>query len=192
MRIERGCIDPWLLGAIREHVLGSIARVQELDTPARNTWLLQAGINLSDIPCPALWVLSGRLSTVVGLPCSLRRSSVRLQTCGGERQLHWHQDWAPMDLAPGQRGEVAWIPLDAISGQRPTIEIAAEGDRKEHERDERVFLVIPSGSFCGQIVTDLSVGDVVFFSPYEPHRTYIDDAMTEPRLSLDMRFAEGW
>ncbi len=192
MRIARACVDPWLLQAIREHALGWISRIDELSPAARSTWALQSGINLSDIPCPALGVLAGNLSSVIGLPCSLRFSSVRLQACTGDRQLRWHQDCAPMQLVDGQRGEVAWVPLDEIDGTRPTLEVADVTSGRAHERDDRIFLVIPGAEFIGDVLHRMSVGDVAFFSPYAPHRTYVTDAMTESRLSLDLRFAEGW
>ncbi len=192
MIISRASVDAGLLGAVRVHCLQAISRISEAPEYDRGTWALQSGIRLASIECGPLLVLAAALQSECGLPCSLARSSVRLQACDGVRRLRWHQDYAPMGLAEGQVGMVAWVPLDAIDGSRPSLEVARERPRLEHGEDDRAFLVAPGVELAGEVLADMAVGDVAWFSPYEPHRTYIGPWMWRPRLSLDVRFAEGW
>ncbi len=192
MIVARASVDAGLLAAVRVRCVEAIACISEAPEYDRGTWALQSGIGLASIECAPLLVLAATLQVHCGLPCSLARSSVRLQAHDGARQLRWHQDYAPMGLAEGQVGMVAWVPLDAIDGSRPSLEVARETARLEHRTDDREFLVAPAVELAGKVVNGLAVGDVVWFSPYEPHRTWVGPWMWRPRLSLDVRFAEGW
>lgn len=95
-----------------------------------------------------------------------------------------------MRLDEGKPGAIAWVPLDPIDGSRPTLEIASEEDRKAHHRDDRRFLETDDNRDRSDavIVSELEIGDIVLFSPYEPHRTYCTPDMRNERLSLDLRF----
>lgn len=98
-----------------------------------------------------------------------------------------------MELVPGQIGMVAWVPLDPIDGTRPGLEVQplSTPGPLPHHRDQRRFLVADEQSedTADAVVIDgLRLGDIVLIDPYEPHRTHCTPAMTNPRLSLDMRF----
>jgi hypothetical protein len=185
-------IESELIEIIRAHVLDAIERVNEADFYTQGTFSAQRGIRLADIPTPALSMLAGQLGSYLGKPCNFLKSSARQQFPTGQYKLPWHQDGAPMGFYAAKTGMVAWVPLDDIDGSRPSLEIADDAEPMDHIEDERMFLEIPNMDFKGQVIPNMKVGDVLLFSPYAPHRTFIAPEMTNPRLSLDMRFSNEW
>lgn len=157
---------------------------------AKGIYARQGGCRLSEIESMAVRRLVRELMLKSKLSCDLSKCSVRRQKPSGVHKLPWHQDYAPMQLQPGCPGIVAWVPLDPIDGSRPSLEIAPSEEPLSHYCDDRNFLVSDDAAErTGSVtVSDLDPGDVVMFSPYEPHRTYCTPDMTSERLSLDLRF----
>ncbi len=189
MKIIRGAISAECLNAIRDLVIARVFNIGLLTEP--EIFRRQRGIRLSTIECDEIKSVVLYLEAMTGLKCDLTQCSARYQEPDGEHQLRWHQDAAPMKLGPDEEGIVAWVPLDPIDGTRPTLEIADPEPAHEHVTDKKRFLVIENAEFKGAPVKDLAVGDIVLMSPYEPHRTLIEPGMTQPRISMDMRFYGG-
>ena len=122
-----------------------------------------------------------------------RMCSVRLQTPGAaDKALPWHQDAQPMKMMPKMAGVVAWVPLDDIDGTRPDLEFGPiVGRVLKHTNTERHF-----AEQCEVEVDErepvygMRQGDVMFFSPYQLHRTRM--VGERERYSIDVRFREGW
>jgi ectoine hydroxylase-related dioxygenase (phytanoyl-CoA dioxygenase family) len=162
----------------------------------RRIFRRQGGLRLDEVKSPYIHAIANTLSEHFNLPHDHTKCSLREQIPESSMGLRWHQDYAPMQLKPGEDGVVCWVPLDPIDGLRPSMVVAKECQRLRHMRDDHRFLVIdPSCGFepeDGVIITDLEEGDIVTFSPYAPHRTYSNRMMTQPRYSLDLRYSSAF
>jgi len=192
MFILRGFFDKYIVKRARLDVATALANVDEwTDLVAEDIYHRQGGLRLTNIDSLAISRIAQSLENEIGFNSDLSRSSARAQVATGVHALDWHQDYAGMELKPGQEGMVAWVPLDYIDHTRPGLEIAQSVEPTPHYRDERRFLqasyFIPTKNNT-IVIDNLPLGDVVLFSPYEPHRTHRTPAMTQTRLSLDMRF----
>jgi len=192
MIILRGFFDDYTMKCARLDVTAALATIDEWANPAaKSVHDRQGGLRLSDIDSPAIGKMARKLEKKIGLASDLSRSSAREQAPTGVHALDWHQDYAGMELKPGQHGMVAWVPLDRIDATRPGLEVApVTAAPTPHYRDERRFLVsfVPVDHPDALVIDSLPLGDVVLLNPYEPHRTHRTPAMTQSRLSLDMRF----
>lgn len=201
LRIERGALPRDLVLAARAAVMAELARCQcgLADPKVAATVALQGGFPLTDVqPFPEIArLLRPFVRTLVpGAVVRLSSSSARLQVPSGEdKRLGWHQDAVPMQMGTKEQGVVAWLPLDPIDGTRPTLQVC-EPLRTvvRHAADKRQFSVAtdPQVQPVCKVLEEMAVGDVALFSPFAMHRTYTDEHMTQPRLSLDIRFKAGW
>jgi hypothetical protein len=180
----------WIVDAKIE-LLKAIEQVPLRTDEVPEIYARQRGIRLSKIyPRNAINVIADQLNWLTGMRCDLNRSAGKSNDPKEDIRLGWHQDVAGMAIEEGEEAVVAWVPLDPIDGSRPSLEIGPSSYGWPHIRDEHRFLVLekePIG-LSGTVVQGLDRGDVVLFSPYTFHRTYVNESMTETRLSLDMRF----
>lgn len=191
MILLRRFFDEFTMECARLDVTAALKTIGEWGTEAaKRVHANQSGLRLSDIDSPSIREMAAKLERKIGLPCDMTKSSARMQPPSGTYKLNWHQDYAGMGLKPEQAGMVAWVPLDPIDGTRPGLEVAGAVEPMAHHRDARRFLVADDCSGRpGSVVIDLSfLGDAVLLTPWEPHRTYCTPAMTNSRLSVDMRF----
>ncbi len=192
MKILHSAIAKSLIDLVREDIVRLIGEAENFNAYDSGVWKLQSGIGLSHCNTVSMMVLTAQLQDITKQPCDLDKCSARLQAPNGEKQLRWHQDYSPMQLNAGEDGIVAWLPLDQLDGTRPSLEVASPCKPFDHETDKYLFKVIQDGDFIGQILSGIGPGDVILFSPFAPHRTYIAPGMTNSRLSLDMRFSSKW
>ena len=144
-------------------------------------------IRLSWFDSTAINAIARRLSAHAGLPFRADRSGAQLQRPDGSHHQGWHQD---LPAIGGLVGFTMWVPLDPIDGTRPTLEFAGEAPAQDSEYEAQGFSNedMRGVAFVPTVIDRLELGDVVMFGPLELHRTYCDASMTQPRLSLDLRF----
>lgn len=184
-RIDRGIIDPKLLELAKQELLKSIERI-EPDSRDASIYARQGGIRLASCLGTVFSIVGELLEPIAKFPVDLRRSSGRIQHPCDRRHFAWHQDLTALD---GRDGLVAWIPLDALDGSRPTLQIGKTIHPIEHKLDDRrIAVAIDQDHEAIETIVGLEVGDVCWLGPYTMHRTYSTPDMTNPRHSLDMRF----
>lgn len=107
---------------------------------------------------------------------------------GNSYGLPWHQDYPSM--ASSSRAVIAWISVDDCSSATHSIEVApgrhVQGLLNGEQRDSGYFLA--DQEFVQSRVLDLQAGDILLFSPYLPHRTFVNPASTTHKLSFSRRF----
>jgi len=161
----------------------------------------QSSMQLLTMPDDVKRELLGYLQPIVAehMPrcgVSWLNSSARFQfTNTTTPNIGWHQDYIAMEMRNSiLRGVTVWIPLDPIDGTRPTMEFGAENEKgpRQHQSDQWKFAVSEYAPAGTMILKDLPAGSAVLFGPLLMHRTYIAPEMTHSRISMDIRFREGW
>ncbi len=148
-----------------------------------------------------------RDSPLLGLAGSVfgRRAAILTDNCSArlqrprepDRGLALHQDVVAAGItAPQQQGLTFWIPLNALDGRAPTLEVLPLRFREilPHRYDERAYAVLESqdewreaiGASL-QPVDDMRPGDVLVFTSYTIHGTRIGPDVDRSRYSLDIR-----
>ena len=185
MKILTEVIQPQLIKRARQDCLGEIQRQFAGD------FARQARMRVSLFPSDPITRIVNELARILGFPFRPDRSGVQVQFPDGRHGQQWHQDWGAM-ANPHAIGVTAWIPLDPIDGTRPSLEFAGELPPLAHEYDSRGYALTshPELAIHPTPLLNLSIGDVVTFGPRELHRTFVAPTMTQPRLSLDLRFIQ--
>jgi ectoine hydroxylase-related dioxygenase (phytanoyl-CoA dioxygenase family) len=185
MKILTEVIQPQLIERARQDCLAEIQRQLVGD------FTRQARMRVSLFPSDPITRIVNELVRILGFPFRAERSGVQLQLPDGRHSQQWHQDWGAM-ANPHAIGVTAWIPLDPIDGTRPSLEFAGELPPLAHEYDSRGYALTshPELAIHPTPLLNLSIGDVVTFGPRELHRTFVAPTMTQPRLSLDLRFVQ--
>jgi hypothetical protein len=184
MKILILAIEPQLIERAREDCIAEIERQFGEDFARRR-------IRVPLFPSDSITAIVNELTAILGLPFRADRSGVQLQQPDGRHGQQWHQDWGTM-ANPDAIGVTAWIPLDPIDGTRPSLEFAGELPPLAHEYDARGYALTshPELAIHPTPLLNLNIGDVVTFGPRELHRTFLAPTMTQPRLSMDLRFIQ--
>jgi ectoine hydroxylase-related dioxygenase (phytanoyl-CoA dioxygenase family) len=184
MKILTSVIEPQLIERARQDCVAEIQRQFPGDFARQG----RMRVPLS-FPSDPITRIINQLVTILGLPFRADRSGVQVQQPDGRHGRQWHQDWETM-ADPHAIGVTAWIPLDPIDGTRPSLEFAGELPPLAHEYDAHGYPLTshPELAIHTTPLLNLNIGDVVTFGPRELHRTFVAPSMTQPRLSLDLRF----
>ncbi len=189
LRIDRQIIDPKLLALAKRELLLSIERLFP-DTKDYSVYQRQGGVMLASCTGTIFSAIGDLLEPIANLKLSLKHSSGRVQYPSDPKHLAWHQDVTAMHHNDGMIG---WVPLDPIDGTRPTLQLAGSCEHVKHGVDPRGFAIAKDQRITAtDTLTNLEVGDVVWFDPGMLHRSYSAPDMTNPRHSLDMRFSNQW
>lgn len=105
------------------------------------------------------------------------------------RKLDFHQDYEY--IGPVQEAINIWTPLTSAGGLYPGLEVWLNGPQKpvlklEQSQAERQAIVakIPPAELWHP---EMQAGDVLIFTPYTFHRTYLSSEMTQNRISYELR-----
>jgi hypothetical protein len=120
--------------------------------------------------------------------CSIRRQ--RPDETG--TALGWHQDSAVVTgliRARGVRGYVLWVPVTAIDGDTPTLQVMPSWLWPLKHYGTQYGYLESIRKPWGRTVTleQMQQGDVALFDINCPHRTYVRPGMHKERLSVDLR-----
>jgi hypothetical protein len=123
--------------------------------------------------------------------CSIRNQPPNAAAKG----LPWHQDSA---VVLGRtfgwiRGTVVWIPFTEIDFYTPSLEISDSRWPMWHRGNQQTGYLESIKRPRGHIDTPpfMNLGDVLTFDINHPHRTFIGEWMTKPRISADLRFTRS-
>ena len=107
---------------------------------------------------------------------------------GNSYGLPWHQDYPSM--ASSSRSVIVWISVNDCSMQTHGIEVAPgrhlNGLLPGIQKDNGYIL--NNQVFENSQVVNITAGDVLIFSPYLPHKTFMNSASTDYKLSFSRRF----
>jgi hypothetical protein len=107
---------------------------------------------------------------------------------GNSYGLPWHQDFPSM--ASSANSAIVWVSVNACNSQTHSMEVApkrhAQGLLPGTQLDNGY--VLTEQTFADSCVLDIQAGDILVFSPYLPHRTYVNPASQAYKLSFSRRF----
>ena len=107
---------------------------------------------------------------------------------GNSYGLPWHQDYPSM--ASSSHALIAWVSVNDCSAATHSIQVAPgrhmQGLVVGEQRDSGYILA--DQEFAQSRVLDIKAGDVLLFSPYLPHRTFVNPASSGYKLSFSRRF----
>ena len=107
---------------------------------------------------------------------------------GNSYGLPWHQDYPSM--ASSANSVIAWISVNDCNEKTHSIEVApkrhAHGLLPGNQLDNGY--VLTEQAFDDSRVLEINAGDILVFSPYLPHRTYVNPASQAYKLSFSRRF----
>lgn len=107
---------------------------------------------------------------------------------GNSYGLPWHQDYPSM--ASSANSVIVWISVNDCNVNTHSIEVApkrhAHGLLPGNQLDNG--FVLTEQAFDGSCVLEINAGDILVFSPYLPHRTYVNPASQAYKLSFSRRF----
>lgn len=107
---------------------------------------------------------------------------------GNSYGLPWHQDYPSM--ASSSRSVIVWISVNDCSVHTHGIEVASgqhlHGLLPGSQRDNGYILT--DQKFSNSQVLNILAGDILVFSPYLPHRTFMNPASTAYKLAFSRRF----
>lgn len=107
---------------------------------------------------------------------------------GNSYGLPWHQDYPSM--ASSSRAVIAWVSVNDCSAATHSIQVASglhtQGLLPGEQRENGYIL--KDQEFAQSRVLDIQAGDVLLFSPYLPHRTFVNPASSAYKLSFSRRF----
>lgn len=109
-------------------------------------------------------------------------------TTGNSYGLPWHQDHPSM--ASSSNALIAWFSVNDCSVETHSVQVAPGLHTQgvlEGEQTEKGY-ILADQEFAEQVVLDIKAGDVLLFSPYLPHRTYVNSASVAYKLSFSRRF----
>lgn len=107
---------------------------------------------------------------------------------GNSYGLPWHQDFPSM--ASSANSVIVWISINECSAQTHSLEVAPGMHTKgllPGEQNNNGY-VLTNQTFEESRILDINVGDVLIFSPYLPHRTFLNPASSGYKLSFSRRF----
>ena len=107
---------------------------------------------------------------------------------GNSYGLPWHQDFPSM--ASSSNAAIAWVSVNDCSAQTHSIEVAprhhAQGLLPGEQRETGYILTDQVRK--ESLVLNIQAGDLLLFSPFLPHRTFVNLASTCYKLSFSRRF----
>ena len=107
---------------------------------------------------------------------------------GNSYGLPWHQDFPSM--ASSSNAIIVWVSVNTSSAKTHSIEVAprrhAEGLFSGDQMDNGYIL--SEQTFQESRVLDIEPGEVLLFSPYLPHRTFVNPTSDAYKLSFSRRF----
>lgn len=107
---------------------------------------------------------------------------------GNSYGLPWHQDFPSM--ASSSRSVIVWISVNDCSLQTHSIEVVpgrhVNGLLQGSQRDNGY--VLTQQVFENSCVLEIDAGDILIFSPYLPHRTFVNPSSADYKLSFSRRF----
>jgi len=105
--------------------------------------------------------------------------------------LPYHQDFAY--TCHYSRFLVCWTPLTACGVDAPGLELVSDAHHHELKHGRASLWEYGVDGCTAKALSErgigleLSPGDVVLFTSLTPHRTYVTEEMTKPRLAIDFR-----
>ena len=93
-------------------------------------------------------------------------------------------------MASSANAAIVWVSVSDCSTQTHSIEVAPRGHAQgllPGEQKENGY-VLTAQAFNGSRVLNIQGGDVLLFSPFLPHRTFVNSASTSYKLSFSRRF----
>lgn len=115
---------------------------------------------------------------------------------GGSYSLPYHQDWPSM--AGSSNSVIVWVTMAPTGRDRHGIELVPGTHKAGLAAGEQTTAgyVLASQDFEGSIVPELEIGDVLVFSAFLIHRTYMNLDFAGWKLSLSRRLddlsCEDW
>lgn len=102
--------------------------------------------------------------------------------------LPWHQDFPSMGSSANS--VVVWISVNDCNSMTHSIEVAPKQHSKGLLLGEQTDngYVLNDQTFAGSVVLDIKAGDVLMFSPFLPHRTFVNPSSNAYKLSFSRRF----
>jgi hypothetical protein len=107
---------------------------------------------------------------------------------GNSYGLPWHQDFPSM--ASSSNAAIAWISVNDCGAQTHSIEVAPGRHSQgllPGEQKENGYLLTDQ-AFKNSRVLEIQGGDVLLFSPFLPHCTFVNSASAVYKLSFSRRF----
>lgn len=107
---------------------------------------------------------------------------------GNSYGLPWHQDFPSM--ASSSNALIVWISVNVCNTNTHSIEVATGQHSKGlllGEQQDNGY-VLTNQNFTDSRVLDMKVGDVLLFSPFLPHRTFVNPSSNDYKLSFSRRF----
>jgi hypothetical protein len=107
---------------------------------------------------------------------------------GNSYGLPWHQDFPSM--ASSSNAIVVWVSVNLCNIHTHSLEVGsglhAQGLLPGEQLNKGYIL--SDQNFADSNVLDIMIGDVLIFSPFLPHRTYVNPLSTDYKLSFSRRF----
>jgi hypothetical protein len=106
---------------------------------------------------------------------------------GNSYGLPWHQDYPSM--ASSSRALIVWFSVNDCGPATHSIEVAGGGGKGllPGEQQDNGY-ILTAQEFAQSQVLDILAGDILLFSPYLPHRTFVNPASSAYKLSFSRRF----
>ena len=93
-------------------------------------------------------------------------------------------------MASSSNAVIVWISVNVCSAKTHSIEVAPRNHSKGlllGEQKDNGY-VLTDQTFADSRVLDIEAGDVLVFSPFLPHRTFVNPSSTDYKLSFSRRF----
>jgi hypothetical protein len=107
---------------------------------------------------------------------------------GNSYGLPWHQDYPSM--ASSSNSVIVWISVNDCNEKTHSLEVApqrhGQGLLPGNQLDNGYVLL--EQAFDDSRVLKINAGEILVFSPYLPHRTYVNPASKAYKLSFSRRF----
>jgi hypothetical protein len=107
---------------------------------------------------------------------------------GNSYGLPWHQDFPSM--ASSSNSIIVWVSINDCSSQTHSIEVAPELHRNgilPGVQSESGY-ILSEQAFPNSHILSIPAGDILLFSPFLPHRTFVNPNSKSYKLSLSRRF----
>jgi ectoine hydroxylase-related dioxygenase (phytanoyl-CoA dioxygenase family) len=107
---------------------------------------------------------------------------------GNSYGLPWHQDFPSM--ASSSNAVIVWISVNACSTKTHSIEVAPGRHKQGLLPGDQMDTgyILSDQTFKDGCVLDIKVGEVLLFSPYLPHRTFVNPSSNAYKLSFSRRY----
>lgn len=107
---------------------------------------------------------------------------------GNSYGLPWHQDYPSM--ASSSNSAIVWFSVNACNANTHSIQVAprlhSAGLLGGEQRDNGYIL--DAQQFANSLILDIQPGDILVFSSYLPHCTFVNPESASYKLSFSRRF----